>query len=512
MNINSYFQHWAITENPFRAEEARHDPVFARLGDTNAAHPDFEKIVGDLRRPSTSIVFGEKGSGKTAIRLQLQERIEAHNQAHPDARILLVPYDDLNPVVDRLLAHHSVGPGSKDQLILETLRNFRLVDHFDAILHTATTRLVDACLNDSEPDRQKSFPESPAKRLRQEPFTTRQNLILLQAVYAEDDETCSRLRRLCRKLKAPPDFRTLLWLFFSAVGWLPPAALFFAALLSPQVDLGSRTVQIGFILLVAAWLLAVVYGLFWRMWSATRLAKRIHRQVITTGRSLRSLARAIPLIPESLRRGSGLPTDDSDDTRYAMLDRLRAVLRPLGITGIIVVVDRVDEPTLVNGAPDRMRAIVWPLLNNKFLQQDGLGIKMLLPIELRHELFRESTAFFQEARLDKQNLVERLSWTGAMLYDICNARLTACRAPDAEPISLADLFETDVTRQDIIDALDQMHQPRDAFKLLYRCIQEHCSNVTEEQASWRIPRLVLESVRRQQSDRVQEFSRGFRPA
>src|SRR5690606_27359037 len=120
------------------------------------------------------------------------------------------------------------------------------------------------------------------------------------------------------------------------------------------------------------------------------------------------------------------------------------------------------------------------------LQQERFGIKMLLPIELRHALFRESAIFFQEARLDKQNLIERLTWTGAMLYDLCNARLKACRPPEAPPISLIDLFADDVTVRDLVDALDQMHQPRDAFKLLYQCLTEHCSNVTEDEAQWRI--------------------------
>ncbi|HBS29735.1 MAG TPA: hypothetical protein DEB06_09870, partial [Phycisphaerales bacterium] len=80
------------------------------------------------------------------------------------------------------------------------------------------------------------------------------------------------------------------------------------------------------------------------------------------------------------------------------------------------------------------------------------------------------------------------------------------------PLALTDLFEDDVTRQDLVDALDQMHQPRDAFKMLYQCILEHCSNVTEEQQKWKIPRLVLETVRKQQSERVQQFFKGVRPA
>lgn len=69
-----------------------------------------------------------------------------------------------------------------------------------------------------------------------------------------------------------------------------------------------------------------------------------------------------------------------------------------------------------------------------------------------------------------------------------------------------------MTRQDLVDALEQMHQPRDAFKFLYACLNEHCSNVTSQEQSFRVPRLVLESVRRQQAERVQQLYRGIGPA
>jgi hypothetical protein len=242
------------------------------------------------------------------------------------------------------------------------------------------------------------------------------------------------------------------------------------------------------------------------------MARRVRRQLRVVPRSDVSILRSLRQLDPSLRDAGHLPIGETDEARYAMLERLRRVLRQFGYTGMMVVIDRVDEPTLISGDPERMRAVIWPLLNNKFLQQQGLGVKMLLPIELRHALFKESSAFFQEARLDKQNLVERLSWTGSMLYDLCDARLKACREPGAGPISLLDLFAEDVTGKDLVDGLDQMHQPRDAFKFLYRCMGEHCSNVTAEQAQWKIPRLVLEGVRKQESDRVQQLYRGIRPA
>ena len=92
------------------------------------------------------------------------------------------------------------------------------------------------------------------------------------------------------------------------------------------------------------------------------------------------------------------------------------------------------------------------------------------------------------------------------------AKVQACRDPKAEPIHLIDLFAEDVNQRDVVDALDQMRQPRDAFKLLYQTMLEHCSNVTTADSDWRIPRLTLESVRKREVDRVQQLSRGIRPA
>jgi hypothetical protein len=137
-----------------------------------------------------------------------------------------------------------------------------------------------------------------------------------------------------------------------------------------------------------------------------------------------------------------------------MMDRLKGVLRAIGYAGLVVVVDRVDEPTLVCGDPERMKALIWPMLSNKFLQQEGVGIKLLLPMELRHAVFRESSAFFQGARLDKQSLVEHLSWTGTMLYDLCEGRLRSCLRPGAKSIRLLDLFTEDVTQEELAGALE----------------------------------------------------------
>lgn len=525
MNINSYFEHWGIAENPFRAEEARQDGVFDRLGVGPTSHPDFEKIVGDFSQVSTSIVFGEKGSGKTAIRIQLARRVDEHNALHPDQKVFLVPYDDLNPILDRFYASTAGAPASPpadkpggdrkkqreyEETVLNQLKKFRLVDHMDGILHTATRRLIDGVLHErAEPDG--DLGEDIVKRLRRADSQAKRDLLVLQAVYDRSTEAPERTRRLKRRMRGPFDRGALLWVALAWSGWILPAAVL-GLWFTMREDWGDLPWMEIFFAALAIWGLVLVKRLVWDRLVVRRLAGKICRQMRVTPRSTTSLSASLGLVPARDRDGANMPTDASDDHRYAMFDRLRRALFGLGFKSTLVILDRIDEPTLVNGDPERMQAIIWPMLNNKFLQMENVGFKLLLPIELRHSLFRETASFFQEARLDKQNLIERLNWTGATLYDLCSARLQVCRPGATDNISLVDLFEDDVTRQDIVDALDQMHQPRDAFKFLYQCIQEHCSNVTQEQANWRVPRLVLESVRRQQADRVQQLFRGVRPA
>ena len=65
MNNDAFLRHHGLTANPFRGEEARQDVIFDRI-EHECRHPDFDKIVGDLDRPSSSVVFGERGSGSPA--------------------------------------------------------------------------------------------------------------------------------------------------------------------------------------------------------------------------------------------------------------------------------------------------------------------------------------------------------------------------------------------------------------------------------------------------------------
>ncbi len=530
MNLAQFFEHWSIVENPFRGEEARTDAIFTRMGiaaraeghpdapeggpgrirlvrpEMPSTHSEFDKIVGELERPSTSIVFGEKGSGKTAIRLQIADRVARFNHDHPGRRVLLVPYDDLNANLDH---YARVTGASKKE---DPFKGMRLVDHLDAIIAIGTGRLVNALLTGSETPPPAQI-EDGAKRAKRMSPASRRELLLLQAVYDTSDTTGARTAALKRMLRLRGNGPRALIATGVWVGWVPAVALFVWGQFYSGFGETVRTgLLIGAAALLTLWLLLLLKLTLVDRMLDRHVSQRVAKQLRLVPRGFAGLASSLSKLDRSVASAEALPVSGSEETRYALLARLQRVAGELGFETILVLMDRVDEPTLIRGDPERMRSFVWPMLSHKFLQQGGMAVKLLLPIELRHALFKESSTFFQEARLDKQNLVERLSWTGAMLYDLCNARLSACRPVHAEPISLIDLFDENVSRGDLVDALDHMQQPRDAFKFLYRCLTEHCASVTAEEGSWRIPKHTLEVVRKSEADRVMGLQRGIRPA
>jgi hypothetical protein len=502
MNLKRFFDHWNLKENPFQAEEAKDDSVYRRILDEAMPHPDFEKIYGSPVQPSTAVVFGEKGSGKTAMRLLIEQRIQAHNRNAPGERCWIIRYDELNPMLDRLA--HAVDPGNAEK----TLGGIRLSDHQDAILSLGTTRLLDQVLGSQE------LPEadlrSLRKTLRRMPRQKRIDLAVLALLYDQptSGDPSSRWVRVCSLLRVHSWFSpraathltlgSLIIALAGAAGWRFDWAGWWWA---PAAVAGTA----------AAALTLIAY---WRQkWSNWRRARRIRKEVRVVDRVPGLLPRQLSELPGREIALQPLPEADESESRYDLIQRLLRILEETGYRSIIVLVDRVDEPVMVHGDKKRMQSIVWPMLNNKFLQQEGIGFKMLLPIELGDLLNRESEDFYRQARMDKQNLINPLEWTGATLYDVATRRLRSCQGTTGRRIEkLADLFEEGVGNGDLIAALDHMHQPRDAFKFLYSVIQEHCQNTPDDEPRYKIPKLTLEQVRKRHSQRVGNLARGLSPA
>jgi hypothetical protein len=246
------------------------------------------------------------------------------------------------------------------------------------------------------------------------------------------------------------------------------------------------------------WLLPVALVLAWGMfgyrWFRHQLlAIRVCKNLRVLQRDQGQLRQLLMQFSDTELHEQPLPQSQRCDDRYALLEKLQLLLGSLEVPGMIVIVDRVDEPELVNGQAERMKQLVWPLLDNKLLKHNDFGIKLLLPSELHYFIEHETREFHERARLDKQNVVASFDWTGEALYDLLASRMRACAIGDARP-SPRDFFNADLTETRFLTALQSLTTPRNVFRFLYRLITEHCKRYRSETPQFKISSDLFEST------------------
>jgi hypothetical protein len=478
MKIQPFLEHHGIASNPFADEDAQTDLVFKGYCIRNTYHPAWDKIYGDPSEPATSVVFGEKGSGKTAIRLQITRRLADYNADHPDGQVFVIQYDDFNPFLDRFRDRFSARQRRRSERVLG---QWRLWDHIDAVLSLGVTQLVDRILG----VKQARHPAARDEPLPVESLDAAQkrDVLLLAACYdqstAENPE--QRWHHLRRKLRFPI-WRSRRELAIGIAATL--AVVLFFGWWNPSL---FRHIWL-YLLIAAGW---APWAWQWLKWF--RRARGIVGSARVLNQDPRLLRRLLLNFPAGELVGQPLPTSQRTDDRYELLAKLQGVLRSMRFEGILVLVDRVDEPYLINGSTELMQALLWPMLDNKFLKHPGLGVKLLLPIELERLIDRQERDFHQRARLDKQNLIRSLAWTGQSLYDLANARVKACAADGKSPV-LTELFETSINDRRLKDAFATLRVPRHLFKFLYRLFTAHCNAHSDEEPVWQISGATFESV------------------
>src|SRR5262245_28179604 len=100
MKVQQFLEHHGVAQNPFSQEDAQSDPLFKRHCAKSTCDPAGDKLVGSPDTPSTAVVFGEKGSGKTALRLQIIDRLAEHARQNTESKTFVVEYDDFNRFLD----------------------------------------------------------------------------------------------------------------------------------------------------------------------------------------------------------------------------------------------------------------------------------------------------------------------------------------------------------------------------------------------------------------------------
>jgi hypothetical protein len=504
MRMQEFFDHHGLARNPFADEDAQSDPVFKQVMSSAVFHPAWDKIYGRAQDVSTAIVFGEKGSGKTALRLQIQEHVEKHNIENPDSRIFVIQYDDFNPLLDRFNESKGGGGGR------EVLKQWTVWDHMDSILSLGLSSLGDRLtatgrLGSDDPFaidlRRASRMSSPQKR----------DLLLLSAFYDRSAQSpfLERWMRLAGRLR----YGVSLARWPGLVGWAGTALV--GVLIIRELFQGDWATLGG----PAFWAgMGALLGVSWFMnlkkqWHIGGVAKRIVKNIAVVPRHAQELSVALSCFWEAAIHDQPMPISGATDVRYQLLAKFQAILKALGFGGILVLMDRVDEPQLVNGSPEAMRDFVWPLLDNKLLKHQGLGFKLLLPIELSYFLPKESKEFYERSRLDKQNTVRSLEWSGQALYDMASERLTASLPDDKREegakLTLRDIIDESQRTSEIINSLDHLRVPRHLFKFLYRLITEHCNAYTSDEPEWRVKDATFQSVLKLYLRDLDAFDKGY---
>jgi hypothetical protein len=492
MKVQEFLAHHGIAKNPFSEEDAQTDPVFKGHCIQNTYHPAWDKIFGDPLEPATSIVFGEKGAGKTAMRLQIARHLEQFNREHPKQRLFVIHYDDFNSFLDRFVNHLPLRRRRVDK----ALAQWRLWDHMDAILSLGVSDLDDRLLGVGK-EANGTASDITLDQISRLDASQRRDLLLLAACY--DHSTAQPLASRWKALRRKIRFRSWKAHIPFAIGCLTTLLvltgaiwLFFAASREGAgqsvLDVWQKTrawVYGGVILIGwAPWL--------WKFFSRMATAMVITRSNRVSNRTANEIRQVLMNLTNAELKGQPLPARDRTDDRYESLSKFQGILKTLGFGGVFILIDRVDEPHLINGSPDLMRALIWPLLDNKFLKNQGIGVKMMLPAELRYYVEREGRDFAQRARLDKQNLVPSLAWTGEALFDVANARLQACALNGKAP-NIVDLFDSSITRERLIDSFRLLRVPRHLHKFLYHLFVAHCNAHTDELPAWKVTRELFET-------------------
>ena len=480
MKLQDLLSHHGMARNPFADEDAQTDTVFQESCRASTFHPNWDKVYGDPSNPATSIVFGEKGAGKTAIRLQMAAQTEKHNRQYEDERLFVIAYDDFNPLLDRFAERLS---GRKRRQPARVLAEWKLWDHMDAILSLGVTALVDRLLGVRQPTGSAAnrLPKDATKRLDR--FQKR-DLLLLAACYDNSlrEPFQSRWFRLRRKLRFFP------WQTWGVrmIGWLTKTAVLGTIFWFRKYEL-LWTSFWPWVIIGLGWLPWVAQ--FWRrLWKAFGASR--HLRCIT--RDVMPLTKVLMQLSHRDISGQPMPSKRRTDDRYELFYKLQGVLQALGFSGVLVLVDRVDEPHMMGGSLENMRAFVWSMLDNKFLKQPGIGLKLLLPNDLADFVENEDRQFYQRARLDKQNMVPSLAWTGQSLYDLANDRVAACAAEDRSP-KLRDLFDDAVGDLQLVEAFAKLRVPRRQFKFLYRLLVAHCQAHLDTDPVWQVDSSTFQS-------------------
>jgi hypothetical protein len=230
----------------------------------------------------------------------------------------------------------------------------------------------------------------------------------------------------------------------------------------PTVDHGSREARLGTLLDRVAPNERRIHrygGKGYRRISSYLRAKRLEFEQAKiqnkdVGRLLAALMLVAPTTPDA---GSF-----AGATSQGVFDLFVRLVRRLGFPSLYVLVDKVDEIDAVTNRPDRVAKLVAPLARSaRFLESEGVGIKLFLPEEARGDLVG--------IRFDRIR-TRRIQWDDERLKTFLRSRIHAYS--DGRSEGLEHVFE-DYPAFEPLLLRASAQAPRNMLRILDHIVSEH---------------------------------------
>ncbi len=488
MFTQKWREHWNMAHDPFNCEDADKDIILSEL-DSSVVHWSFDRMYGNPEMAAPAVAFGEKGSGKSALRLVMGRKLDEFNKDNPDKKVFLIEYVDFNPFMS--IFRRRIGARADDrQASQDVVKRWKISDHLDAILSLGSTKFIDQILESGN---------TPKEMTRKQKIY----LLSLAALYYNSDrkttsEAMLSLRKIIKHYSWRPFFK---WMFIILLTLAGAATLLVPWYTGMESTFFKKVLySVGGLGLAGTW----GWWLFDYLLARTQSAWA-GRSVKVLPRNSSNLGLLLSRLSSKERKEYILPNGTDESGRYHLMDRFMDILESFGYQGVYVMLDRIDEPSLLSINETLMRQFVEKLLDIKLLQYPRLGLKLFLPIEM-DAIHRNATAEqLKHMRLDKSNLVSELKWSGQELYEIANSRMEICKNPESEIRPLSDLFEDSFDFVYLKDTLSTLGTPRYAFGFLSTLFSEYVkdlpNDLTEDDPRWKVSRTHFDVIRAQWIDR-----------
>jgi hypothetical protein len=407
MEIKEWLQVWQFEHNPFVIFDADRDPY---LQTAMVENTSLRSVLLHLEKPSPYVIFAIRGAGKSSMRIDTERYLRQHKD-----KVLVISYVEFN------------------ELLSEVSRPRRLPIEYSAN-KSALARIF---------KRKKEEPLPREPRMTLDDHLDYLLKLGIEELYEHIVES--------RKEDMLRDNREIAekFLLLTALYYTPNDLSSKVAALRRQMEIAEYKKRSN----------------FFANKQAKFLAGEIYRHIRGVPVSLEGTFKIIQEIGPGLFEFHGIPR--TTENRFTLLKSFMELVLYFGLSGVYLLIDRVDEPTSIKGDPEKMRELVTPILDDQLLQIDHLGIIMFLPYEL-HDLKKYY-------RSDRIKTISSINWSAENMIRLIEKRMNVGRKPGSPPVLLADIFEEDgeSKAQFIVRQLT----PRNAFRLLSIIVEEHCQTV-----------------------------------